>query len=132
MCVFCDKENIASYLIMESRFSYAICSRDPISDAGHFLVLPKRHHEKLSSFRPWELLDLFFLFFNLYMKVNTFHAGAKNMQLNEGLIAGQTVNHVHLHLILRYEDDDIENMRKRIPKQTISAEKISEFRTLIS
>lgn len=132
MCIFCDKKNISNYLVKESLFSYVICSRDPITENGHFLIIPKRHHEKLSSLRVWEIIDLLMMLIKVYMKVNTFHSGAKNLLINEGLVAGQTVKHLHWHVICREEGDEIQNMHKRVPKQLISAEQVEIFKKLLA
>lgn len=130
MCIFCDKKNIGNYLVKESFFTFAICSRDPISEKGHFLIIPKWHHEKLSSLRILEMIDLLFMLIRIYLKVNVFHSGAKNLLINEGSAAGQTVEHLHWHIICREEGDDVENMHKRTPKHTITAEQIANFRSL--
>ncbi|EKE25104.1 MAG: hypothetical protein ACD_5C00293G0003 [uncultured bacterium] len=131
MCIFCEKKNVNTYIVKESLFARVICSRDPITENGHFLIIPKRHHEKLSSLRIWEMIDLLLMLIRVYMKVNTFHSGAKNLLINEGLVAGQTVKHLHWHVICREEGDDIENMHKKKPKKTIAAEQIATFRSLL-
>ena len=51
-----------------------------------------------------------------------------NLVQNNGEIAGQTVNHFHLHLIPRYEGDVL---NLNWPQQEISAEQLEEIRQSI-
>ena len=51
-----------------------------------------------------------------------------NLVQNNGDIAGQTVNHFHLHLIPRYEGD---GLNLNWPQQEISAEQLEEIRQSI-
>ena len=51
-----------------------------------------------------------------------------NLVQNNGEIAGQTVNHFHLHLIPRYEGDEL---NLNWPQQEISAEQLEEIRQSI-
>ena len=51
-----------------------------------------------------------------------------NLVQNNGEIAGQTVNHFHLHLIPRYEGD---GLNLNWPQQEISAEQLEEIRQSI-
>ena len=51
-----------------------------------------------------------------------------NIGQNNGEIAGQTVNHFHLHLIPRYEGD---GLNLNWPQQEISAEQLEEIRQSI-
>ncbi len=55
-----------------------------------------------------------------------------NVHFNEGEIAGQSVEHFHIHLIFREEDDGISNMEKLSgDREVIKAGKISRFRGML-
>ena len=66
----------------------------------------------------------------LYCKINERCWGSDGLNLvqNNGEIAGQTVNHFHLHLIPRYEGD---GLNLNWPQQEISAEQLEEIRQSI-
>ncbi|MFQ9748002.1 MAG: HIT family protein [Anaerobutyricum soehngenii] len=51
-----------------------------------------------------------------------------NLVQNNGEVAGQTVNHFHLHLIPRYEGD---GLNLNWPQQEISGEQLEEIRQSI-
>lgn len=64
--------------------------------------------------------------------MDAFHSGAKNLLINEGSAAGQTVKHLHWHIICREEGDEIKNMHKKVHKQLISAEQVEIFKKLLA
>jgi diadenosine tetraphosphate (Ap4A) HIT family hydrolase len=77
----------------------------PVSP-GHSLVVPKRHVESFFEATPAEreamlsLLDLA----REYVCRNHAPSGY-NIGINEGSAAGQTVQHLHVHLIPRFPGD---------------------------
>ncbi len=102
-CPFCciDKKRI----VLRNKTVIAIRDAFPIS-LGHTLIIPKRH---IASFfetnneereglievleRSKEILD------------EEFGPDGYNIGINDGVTAGQTVMHVHIHLIPRYKGD---------------------------
>ncbi len=87
--------------------NHAIWIRDgfPVSP-GHSLVIPKRH---IGSF--FEATDperdalLRLLDIAKAAAEAEFHPAGYNIGINDGAAAGQTVPHLHIHLIPRYEGD---------------------------
>lgn len=108
-CPFCgtmsDRQKLA-----ESHLAFAIFDKFPVN-AGHALIIPKRHvadYFELSSDEKaacWQLLDEVKRLLDADFQPQGFNIG-----INVGENAGQTVMHVHLHLIPRY-DGDVENPR---------------------
>lgn len=101
-CPFCagDLE-----VIMHNDVAYAIYDKYPVSQ-GHLLVIPKRHvasyfettrEEKLAL---WGLLEDCKEFLD-----KSLHPDGYNVGINIGQTAGQTVPHLHIHLIPRYVGD---------------------------
>lgn len=133
MCVFCKEDNIRSLLMMESDLSYAICSRNPITHLGHFLVIPKNHVEDILSLSASEKLDLFALYVVVLEKIKTsIKPEGLNCLINEGVVAGQTVPHLHIHIICRMENDGINNFRKdNGSKEVITEDEIRQFQNLL-
>jgi diadenosine tetraphosphate (Ap4A) HIT family hydrolase len=77
----------------------------PVS-LGHSLIIPKRH--VTSWFELWEeeLVPLNHAIAWARTDVNTeFKPDGYNLGVNDGGSAGQTVDHLHVHLIPRYEGD---------------------------
>ena len=73
----------------------------PISP-GHILVIPKRHIESFSEATSEEMLDCLKLINLVKCRVK---ADGFNVGYNDGVAAGQTVMHAHMHIIPRYNND---------------------------
>jgi len=102
-CRFCNLSStdivIANDLAVVSRDSY------PVSP-GHTLVIPKRHVGSFFDTTTEERLALLELIDKAKLGLdNEFHPAAYNLGLNDGPAAGQSIPHVHFHLIPRYEGD---------------------------
>ncbi len=110
MCVFCEivKGNIPSYKVYEDDVCIAILD---ISQAtiGHTLVIPKKHVENIFSLDSELASHLFKVVSELAKKISI-ALGVKNMNIlnNNGSLAGQSVDHFHIHIIPRYEGDNLE------------------------
>lgn len=73
---------------------------------GHVLVVPRRHIVALEQFTQDELDDVWRLGTSLCLKLQQELATTSfNLGINLGRAAGQTVEHVHLHVIPRYDGD---------------------------
>ena len=102
-CRFCNLSStdivIANELAVVSRDSY------PVSP-GHTLVIPKRHVGSFFDTTKDERLALLELIDQAKLALDSeFHPAAYNLGLNDGPAAGQSIPHVHFHLIPRYEGD---------------------------
>lgn len=109
-CVFCKIINgdIPSATVYEDNEFKVILDRFP-SNEGHLLILPKEHCKDIFDIDPKKAGRLF----ELAVKVSSAlkdTLGFENMNLlqNNGIVAGQTVFHFHLHLIPRYENDRVD------------------------
>lgn len=129
-CIFCKivSGEIGSATIYENEELKVMLDRFP-SNPGHVLILPKKHITNIFDLDP-ELGGRLFKMAVQISSVLKKSLGVTNMNLlqNNGSIAGQTVEHFHLHLIPRYENDgvnlswkptepsdkEIENIRKQI------------------
>ncbi len=80
----------------------------PVSK-GHTLIIPKRHVENYFDLTTHEQRALWLLV-NRCKKLLTerFHPDGFNVGINVGEAAGQSIFHVHIHLIPRY-NGDVEN-----------------------
>jgi diadenosine tetraphosphate (Ap4A) HIT family hydrolase len=86
---------------------FGIVFRDayPISP-GHTLVIPRRHAGSLFDLNESERHALFMLVDEAKKGIDAeFHPDGYNLGINDGPAAGQTVPHLHMHLIPRYKGD---------------------------
>lgn len=108
-CIFCKiiNKEIPSKIVYEDNDFLAMLDIAPATK-GHVLILPKEHAStlaELSDDKASKILVLAKKIINGMMKVYGFTS--YNIIQNNGKLAGQTVNHFHLHLIPRYSVDDI-------------------------
>ena len=75
---------------------------------GHALLLPKNHYANIYEM-PEEVLSKAICLAKVQGEklVKALGADGLNLVQNNGLAAGQTVFHYHLHLIPRYDGDDM-------------------------
>lgn len=109
MCIFCKIINgdIPSAKIYEDEDVLAILD---ISQAtkGHTLVLPKKHFANLLEIEDYEYLKVMNKVKDLAKTITkAFNAKGCNILNNCGEAAGQTVMHFHVHIIPRYDNNDI-------------------------
>lgn len=102
-CPFCQPES--QVIIQRFQHCYAIRDRFPVSP-GHILVIPYEH--TLDWFTASEDVRLDIMKSVQILKEHLdsqFAPGGYNIGMNCGELAGQTVMHLHLHLIPRYSGD---------------------------
>lgn len=77
----------------------------PVSP-GHTLVIPRRHVASLSDLTAEEAGAIWSLLAGARSVLDSeFRPDGYNVGVNDGRAAGQTVMHLHVHLIPRYEGD---------------------------
>jgi diadenosine tetraphosphate (Ap4A) HIT family hydrolase len=102
-CPFCNPEN--STVILANDHAMAIYDSFPVTP-GHTLIIPKRHISSLFEATREEqaaLFDLLSAMRQLLLKER--NPAGFNIGINDGPAAGQTVMHLHIHLIPRYAGD---------------------------
>ena len=108
-CVFCKIINgeIPSYTIYEDDDFKAVLDLSPAT-TGHALIIPKEHSStllELSDDRASKILIVAKKIIKAMQKVHGFTN--YNLVQNNGRIAGQTIDHFHLHLIPRYSIEEL-------------------------
>lgn len=86
-CPFCNRENLS--ILIENKLAMAFYDKYPVQN-GHLLIIPKQHDKK-------------------------YHPDGYNISRNIDYYGGQTILHLHFHLIPRYKGD-IEKPRGGIRK----------------
>lgn len=114
-CLFCaimDGE-LPSYKVYEDEYFYVMLDRFP-KCLGHTLIMPKRHAVHIFELNEEESKRLFPLAQKVAAAMREgMEFSGLNLIQNNGPAAGQEVNHFHLHLIPRYDGDDMAVQYKR-------------------
>lgn len=108
-CLFCNlPDNLK--IQAENDLAFAVFDGFPVNP-GHVLVMPKRHVANYFELTKNELSAIQELLFLMKSRVEKeFHPDGFNIGINVGECAGQSVFHVHVHLIPRFKGD-VENPR---------------------
>ncbi|PKM56524.1 MAG: HIT family protein [Firmicutes bacterium HGW-Firmicutes-3] len=108
-CLFCSiaSGDLDSATIFESSEFRVILDKFP-SGKGHTLILPKEHIENIYDL-DGETAGKMFALATVISKAlkKVLKCDGLNILQNNGVAAGQTVMHFHLHLIPRFEEDGI-------------------------
>lgn len=103
-CPFCRVESDRE-IIAFSALSLAFFDGFPVSP-GHALIIPRRHVASFFDLTKEEQQDMLNLADEVKRIVDAkFHPDGYNIGINVGEAAGQSIFHVHLHLIPRYAGD---------------------------
>lgn len=92
---------------IRTKNEHGVVIRDgfPISP-GHTLIIPKRHLASFFELTNSERQALFDLLEKAKAVIDMeFSPAGYNIGINDGAAAGQTVPHLHIHLIPRYDGD---------------------------
>ena len=127
-CIFCKISNkeIPTRIITDTKNSIAFLDAFPLS-AGHTLVIPKNHYEKIQDMPNEVSEDLFSTVHKIIPKIDKI-SGATLLAIHNGKESGQEIPHVHVHLIPRRSDDfagPVHSMFKNKPK--LSDEELDEL-----
>lgn len=102
-CPFCEISN--SRIVGQNQHAFWIHDGFPVSP-GHSLVIPKRHVGSFFEVSRDERDCLFTLLDDAKAEaVASLGPDGFNIGINDGLAAGQTVPHLHIHLIPRFQGD---------------------------
>ncbi|CAL8335746.1 unnamed protein product [Merluccius merluccius] len=95
----------ASAVFLRTEFSFALVNRKPVVP-GHVLVCPLRPVERFRDLLPEEVADLFSTTQRVANLVERhFNATSLTIAIQDGPEAGQTVKHVHVHVLPRRVGD---------------------------
>jgi bis(5'-adenosyl)-triphosphatase len=99
-CHFCREEIIRKSFCSTDRFS-AFYNIAPILP-GHSLIIPNKHYESLLDLSEDELSEMMVFARKVTSVLKTFfNCDGFDWTIQDGVSAGQTVPHLHLHIIPR-------------------------------
>ena len=91
--------------ILSNKLAYARYDKYPVCE-GHLLISPYRHVSSYFDLTPEEKTAIFDLLEQAKVLLDRERKpDGYNIGINDGEDAGQTVWHVHVHLIPRYKGD---------------------------
>lgn len=133
-CLFCKIVNgeMPSEKIYEDEVVLALLDIHPLS-TGHTVLVPKIHAKNILDLPENQIGPLFLgvrkvtVALNLALKPHGFTIG-----INHGKVSGQTIDHLHVHVIPRFEGDgggSIHSVVKNQSSESVPAtrEKIIKF-----
>lgn len=113
MCIFCDiiDRKIPSEIVYEDADALAILDISQVT-YGHTLVMPKKHTDNFLQADDKTVTACMLAAHKLAKQiVHKTKANGVNILTNCGEAAGQTVPHMHIHIIPRYDEKDALDLR---------------------
>lgn len=106
-CIFCRiiEGEAPARVVYEDEDTMAFLDVNPLSE-GHTLVVPKAHHETLTDLPEDEGAKLMRTIHRITPEIEAaVDADATTVGFNNGVAAGQEIDHVHGHIVPRFEKD---------------------------
>lgn len=125
-CVFCKiiAGEIPSTPVYEDDDFKAILDLNPAA-RGHVIIIPKKHAANIFELEEEEAAKIFPVAKKIATALKkTYNCDGINVLQNNGEAAGQTVFHLHVHVIPRYYDDDVNIIWK--PGETPDLKAVAE------
>ena len=124
MCLFCKiiNKEIPAEIVYEDDDALAILDVHPKAP-GHTMILPKIHAENILDLAEEKIQGVFKAvkktteLLNKSLKPDGFTIG-----INHGKVSGQTIEHLHIHVIPRYHNDaggSIHDVVDNPPKESL-------------
>lgn len=102
-CPFCSPE--PSRVVVANSLAVVIRDAFPVSP-GHTLIVPRRHIASAAEATSGEFAAIWALLMEARAGIEReLKPDGFNIGINDGRAAGQTVMHLHVHLIPRYAGD---------------------------
>lgn len=108
-CIFCKiaAGEIPSKTLYEDDNFRVILDISPASK-GHAIILPKKHAANIYELAEEDASKIFVVAKKVAAAMQkTLQCDGLNILQNNGEVAGQSVFHLHVHLIPRYKDDKL-------------------------
>lgn len=104
-CAFCNREELKCQLIYEDSVWRIIFARRPLT-TGHIMIMPQNHFSNFAELglRELETIGKVVQKASKILSI-AFQATGTNVFANIGKSAGQSVPHLHLHIITRFDNE---------------------------
>lgn len=102
-CLFCNFDK--KEYVLENELAFVIYDKFPVNK-GHVLVIPKRHFESYFDITNDELIKTNELIRKMKdILIEEYEPDGFNIGINIGKYGGQSIFHLHIHIIPRYKND---------------------------
>ena len=102
-CFFCNRTQFKQ--LSSNKSAYAIYDKYPVFP-GHVLIITKKHINSWFDASAEEKLDILAMIDSAKKILDlNFKPDGFNIGINDGIEAGQSIPHLHIHLIPRYKND---------------------------
>jgi len=120
------------HFLYEDNSHVAFLDRYPI-DVGHSLVVPRKHHEKITDMTPEEVGNIFAIVPKIANAIlDATNADAFSIGQNNGQAAKQIVPHVHVHIIPRYNNKGTVWTKRQISNDAELSELAKKIRSILT
>ena len=132
-CIFCEILNgkREGHLLYEDNDHVAFLDKYPI-DVGHSLIIPRKHHERITDMDSADVGKLFSLVPKIaHAILKATNADAFSLGQNNGRAAKQIIPHVHIHIIPRYNSKGTVWTKRQISSDAELVELSKNIRSFI-
>jgi len=119
-CIFCRivAGEIPAEVIASEADGVAFLDVQPLAD-GHVLVVPRAHVPTIEDLEPAAAVALFQIVRRLAGPVRqALGAAGTTIGINNGEAAGQTIPHLHVHIVPRWPNDGAGSVHTIFPRRT--------------
>jgi histidine triad (HIT) family protein len=119
-CIFCRIVNgeVPAEVVAREPEVVAFLDVQPLAD-GHVMVVPRAHAARVEDLGPTAADALFRAVVRLAGPVReALGAAGTTIGINNGEASGQTVPHVHVHIVPRWPDDGAGSVHTIFPRRT--------------
>ena len=127
-CIFCKIANgeIPSKTLYEDERFRVILDISPASK-GHAIILVKNHAANIFELADEDAREIFLVAKKVATAMEkVLQCDGVNILQNNGEVAGQTVFHLHMHIIPRYKGDSVNISWKPQDENSVLAEELIE------
>jgi ATP adenylyltransferase len=108
-CAFCElpkqSDGVENLIVRRSTHAYLVLNRYPYN-SGHCMVVPLRHVVDPSALTAEESADVWGLVANTAdLLRKPLGADGVNVGINLGRVSGGSIDHLHVHLVPRWQGD---------------------------
>lgn len=134
-CVFCKivTKDLPAEIVYEDDGALGFLDLRPIAP-GHVLVIPRRHVSNIRSLPENEIGPVFVAVKRIAQALaKTFTPDGFSYGINEGITTGQAVEHLHIHIVPRFNGDggkSFHSIVQNYPKEDLKtiAKKIGQIK----
>lgn len=123
-CLFCKiiHKEIPAQVVYEDESAVGILDISPVAP-GHTMVLPRTHAETLLALPDGKIEGVFQAVKNMTLRLKeALGPDGFTIGINHGRVSGQTIEHLHIHIIPRWDGDgggSIHSVVSNKPKETV-------------